>query len=128
VVENYQTTTHTPEALMRLTESYTALGVPQEAQRSAAVLGANYPQSRWYQRAYALVQQYPNMPPLRPERRAENAAAVATEAPRPDAALTQAQPEVTATSEPPGQQPAPAPAPQSTPLPPAEAPPPPTVD
>jgi len=127
VIENYQTTTHTPEALMRLTESYIALGVPLEAQRSAAVLGANYPTSRWYERAYALVQRYPNMPPLWPERRAEATAAVATEAPRPDAALTTAQPEVTATSEPPGQQPSPAPAPQLT-LPPAEAPPPPTID
>jgi outer membrane protein assembly factor BamD len=56
VVEEYQTTSHAPEALMRLTESYLALGMPQEAARSAAVLGANYPETRWYQRAYELVQ------------------------------------------------------------------------
>jgi outer membrane protein assembly factor BamD len=58
VVDQYQTTSHAPEALMRLTESYLALGIPEEARRSAAVLGANYPQSRWYQRAYALVRRH----------------------------------------------------------------------
>ena len=55
VVEQYQTTTHTPEALLRLTESYLALGVPEEAQKAAAVLGANYPGSKWYERAFELV-------------------------------------------------------------------------
>ena len=55
VVEQYQTTTHAPEALMRLTESYLALGVPDEARKTAAVLGANYPGSKWYERAYELV-------------------------------------------------------------------------
>ena len=55
VVDEYQTTSHAPEALMRLTESYLALGVPEEARRSAAVLGANYPNTDWYQRAYSLV-------------------------------------------------------------------------
>ena len=58
VVDEYQTSTHTPEALMRLTESYLALGVTEEARKSAAVLGANYPDSKWYQRAYALVQRH----------------------------------------------------------------------
>jgi outer membrane protein assembly factor BamD len=58
VVDEYQTTTHTPEALMRLTESYLALGIPEEARKSAAVLGANYPGSKWYQRAYELVQRH----------------------------------------------------------------------
>jgi outer membrane protein assembly factor BamD len=56
VVEKYQTTSHTPEALLRLTESYLALGVPTEAQKAAAVLGRNYPGTDWYQRAYQLVQ------------------------------------------------------------------------
>ncbi|MGQ0559367.1 MAG: outer membrane protein assembly factor BamD [Sphingosinicella sp.] len=56
VVDEFQTTSHVPEALMRLTESYLALGIPEEARRAAAVLGANYPQTRWYQRAYELVQ------------------------------------------------------------------------
>jgi len=55
VVDDYQTTSHAPEALMRLTESYLALGIPEEARRAAAVLGANYPQSRWYQRAFNLM-------------------------------------------------------------------------
>lgn len=58
VVDEYQTTSHAPEALMRLTESYLALGVPAEARKTAAVLGANYPGSKWYQRAYALVQRH----------------------------------------------------------------------
>ena len=56
VVDNYQTTSHVPEALLRLTESYLELGVPEEARKSAAVLGANFPGSDWYQRAYALLQ------------------------------------------------------------------------
>jgi len=56
VVDEYDTTTHVPEALERLTESYLALGIPEEAKKAAAVLGANYPGSKWYERAYALVQ------------------------------------------------------------------------
>jgi outer membrane protein assembly factor BamD len=59
VVDKYQSTSHTPEALERLTESYLALGIRQEAQRAAAVLGANYPGSEWYQRAYKLMQENP---------------------------------------------------------------------
>jgi outer membrane protein assembly factor BamD len=55
VVEQYQTTNHTPEALERLVECYLALGIPQEAQKSAAVLGRNYPGSEWYHRAYKLI-------------------------------------------------------------------------
>jgi outer membrane protein assembly factor BamD len=58
VVDEYQTTSHAPEALMRLTESYLALGIPEEARRSAAVLGANYPNTKWYERAYNLVQRH----------------------------------------------------------------------
>jgi outer membrane protein assembly factor BamD len=56
VVENYQMTTHVPEALLRLTESYLSLGMPTEAQKAAAVLGANYPGTDWYKRAYDLMQ------------------------------------------------------------------------
>jgi outer membrane protein assembly factor BamD len=56
VVDKYQTTTHAPEALYRLTESYLAMGVPAEAKKSAAVLGANYPSSKWYERAFELMQ------------------------------------------------------------------------
>jgi outer membrane protein assembly factor BamD len=47
---------------MRLTESYLALGIPDEARKSAAVLGANYPGSKWYERAYALVQKHAAAP------------------------------------------------------------------
>ncbi len=55
VVTQYQTTTHVPEALERLTECYLALGLSDEARRTAAVLGYNYPGSTWYQDTYALV-------------------------------------------------------------------------
>ena len=55
VIERYQTTSHTAEALYRLTESSLALGVPTEAQKYAAVLGANYPGSEWYERAFELM-------------------------------------------------------------------------
>ena len=51
----YQTTRHVEEALMRLTEAYMALGIVEEAQTAAAVLGHNFPDSDWYKHAYALV-------------------------------------------------------------------------
>jgi outer membrane protein assembly factor BamD len=55
VIDNYQTTTHVPEALERLVECDVALGLKKEAQENAAVLGYNYPGSHWYEDAYALV-------------------------------------------------------------------------
>lgn len=55
VVDNYQTTSHAPEALYRLVECYLALGVPAEALKAAAVLGATHPGSEWYSRAFALM-------------------------------------------------------------------------
>ena len=55
VIDQYQTTTHVPEALERLTECYLALGLKDEAQRTAAVLGYNYPGSSWYEATYVLV-------------------------------------------------------------------------
>jgi outer membrane protein assembly factor BamD len=55
VVTQYQTTRHVEEALERLTECYMALGVVGEAQTAAAVLGHNFPDSRWYADAYRLV-------------------------------------------------------------------------
>ncbi len=55
VVETYQTTTHIEEALHRLTEVYVALGLEDEAVKTAAVLGHNYPASAWYQDSYALL-------------------------------------------------------------------------
>jgi outer membrane protein assembly factor BamD len=55
VVTNFQTTSQVPEALHRLTEAYLALGLTGEAQTAAAVLGYNYPGSRWYEESYALL-------------------------------------------------------------------------
>lgn len=56
VVSEHQTTAHVEEALMRLTECYMSLGIKQEAQNAAAVLGHNFPNSPWYKDAYALLQ------------------------------------------------------------------------
>lgn len=58
VIESYQTTSHAPEALYRLTETSLALGIPEEAKRYSAVLGANYPGSKWYDKAYRLVSKH----------------------------------------------------------------------
>lgn len=55
VVTEHQTTAHVEEALMRLTEAYMALGVKEEAQTAAAVLGHNFPNSKWYKDAYTLL-------------------------------------------------------------------------
>jgi len=54
VIEQYQTTTHVPEALHRLTEAYLSLGLTAEAEKTAAVLGHNYPHSSWYKDSYRL--------------------------------------------------------------------------
>jgi outer membrane protein assembly factor BamD len=55
VVEQYQTTSQIAEALERLTEAYYSMGLDSEAQTAAAVLGANYPGSGWYQNAYNIL-------------------------------------------------------------------------
>jgi len=55
VVEKYQTTSHVPEALHRLVECYLALGIPNEAKATAAVLGHNFPGSEWYEDSYHLL-------------------------------------------------------------------------
>jgi outer membrane protein assembly factor BamD len=55
VVTNYQTTAHVEEALMRVAEAYMALGIIAEAQTATAVLGHNFPESKWYQYAYKLL-------------------------------------------------------------------------
>ena len=55
VIENYQTTTHVPEALARLTECYLSLGLEGEAKRTAAVLGHNFPGSEYYSESYSLL-------------------------------------------------------------------------
>jgi len=56
VVDQYQTTTHVPEALHRLTESYLSLGLVNEAKKTAAVLGHNFPGSEWYIDSYKIVE------------------------------------------------------------------------
>src|SRR3984885_8366764 len=53
VVDDFQTTNHVPEALHRLTEIYLVLGLKDQARRTAAVLGYNYPGSEWYNDSYA---------------------------------------------------------------------------
>ena len=58
VIDKYQTTSHTPEALERLVECYLALGVPDEARKAGAVLGRNYPGTIWYKRSYELLRRH----------------------------------------------------------------------
>lgn len=53
--EHFQRTSHTPEALHRLVEAYLSVGMTEEAQRMAAILGHNFPGSEWYERTYALM-------------------------------------------------------------------------
>ena len=67
VIEHYQTTSHVPEALHRLTESYLTLGIIPEAQASAAVLGYNFPGSSWYEDSYALLS-HEGYEPKKPEK------------------------------------------------------------
>ena len=55
VVEDFQTTTQTPEALHRLVEAYLSLGFTDEAQTAGAILGHNYRSTFWYEDSYALL-------------------------------------------------------------------------
>ncbi len=55
VVEQFQTTSHTPEALLRLVEAYLALGLPNEAQTAGAILGHNFQASPFYDDAFRLL-------------------------------------------------------------------------
>ncbi|MCB9928913.1 MAG: outer membrane protein assembly factor BamD [Alphaproteobacteria bacterium] len=55
VLRDYQTTSHVPEALHRLVEAYTSLGLHEEAEKTAAVLGYNFPGSQWYSDSYFLL-------------------------------------------------------------------------
>lgn len=55
VVEDFQTTSHTAEALYRLVEAYLSLGLQAEAQTAGAILGHNYQSTEWYQDAYTLL-------------------------------------------------------------------------
>ena len=68
VVEKFQTTTHTPEALLRLTEAYLALGLTDQAQTAAAILGHNFRSSPFYDDAFRLL----NKQGLAPEARGES--------------------------------------------------------
>jgi outer membrane protein assembly factor BamD len=56
VIQNYDTTAHVPEALHRLVEAYVSLGVKAEAIKYASVLGYNFPESKWYERSYRLLE------------------------------------------------------------------------
>lgn len=60
VANQYQTTSHVPEALYRLTAGYMTLGVKSEAERNAAVLGYNYPASKWYHYSYDVLEGKPD--------------------------------------------------------------------
>jgi outer membrane protein assembly factor BamD len=55
VISDYQNTAHVEEALSRLVECYYAMGVVNEAQTAAAVLGHNFPDSTWYKESYTLL-------------------------------------------------------------------------
>ncbi|WP_425098970.1 outer membrane protein assembly factor BamD [Tropicibacter sp. S64] len=55
VVEDFQTTSHTPEALHRLVEAYLSLGLVEEAQTAGAILGYNYQSTEWYEDSYKLL-------------------------------------------------------------------------
>ena len=68
VIKDFETTTHVPEALHRLVESYLAIGVVDEAQANAAVLGYNYPGSEWYADSYALLTGVDFMPDAQEEK------------------------------------------------------------
>jgi outer membrane protein assembly factor BamD len=91
VVDQFGSTSHVPEALYRLTEAFTALGLATEAHKSAAVLGFNYPSTDWYHDAYALAggDKTPALADLKVEgkplitREANNAKQEATTAPHP---------------------------------------------
>jgi len=66
VIEEYQTTSQTPEALHRLVESFLSIGLEEEAQQVASVLGYNYPDSKWYDYSYSLLTGQ-NLTPQTPE-------------------------------------------------------------
>ena len=100
VITEYQTTNHVPEALHRLVEAYLELGIVEEARAAAAVLGYNYPGSRWYQDTYRLFERRGILEPgTQLPQRTENTATVVAEDPNetlksldPDALEVQAPP------------------------------------
>ena len=70
--QDFQRTSHTPEALYRLVEVYLSLGLKDEAVRNGAVLGHNYPGSPWYAEAYALLSENGSQPGVAPEAKRES--------------------------------------------------------
>lgn len=103
VVDTFQTSSHAPEALERLVESYLALGIPAEAWKASAVLGKNYPETYWYRQSLRL---------LREEQQktgghafAVNGKPVPVSAGKPFKAPRSAAPQPTKTSSSPGRQP-----------------------
>ncbi len=80
VVDQFQTTTHVPEAMARLVELYLTIGVRDEAVRIGAVLGANYPDSYYYKWAFALLNNKP-VPAFEPDKETPKKTFVKTIAP-----------------------------------------------
>ena len=68
IIDNYQTTTHVPEALHRLTEAYLAFGLKEEARKTASVLGHNFPGSEWYLDSYKMMGNKVAGPNIEPEK------------------------------------------------------------
>lgn len=66
VIDRYQTSSHTAEALYRLVEAYLTLGITDEAVRNGAVLGSNFPGSAWYSDAYTLLTDRGERPAVTP--------------------------------------------------------------
>ncbi len=73
VVDKYQTTSHTPEALYRLVEANLTLGLRDEATKDGAVLGYNFPGDKWYSKAYALLTSKGLRPSAPPKPKAQGA-------------------------------------------------------
>ncbi|MAP96512.1 MAG: outer membrane protein assembly factor BamD [Ponticaulis sp.] len=69
VIDEFETTSHTPEALYRLTEAYLSIGLTSEANRAASVLGYNYGQTDWYEDAYDLMTSKGQTMDVEPQRR-----------------------------------------------------------
>jgi outer membrane protein assembly factor BamD len=67
VITQYQTTREVEEALARVAEAYMAMGIVEEAQTAAAILGHNYPSSQWYKDTYALITSHGLKPEEHPE-------------------------------------------------------------
>ena len=70
--QDFQRTSHTPEALYRLVEVYLSIGLKDEAVRNGAVLGFNYPGSPWYAEAHALLTEQGQRPEVAPEGQRES--------------------------------------------------------